>query len=127
VSNIFLAAWIESVTTIILEMFFLVQTWLILYLIIKSLASVVVTKAAWYNILITGWLAMCTCEMDIVILFLMLVSITTMAVEEKENDSRTILSSCWKWILSFLFLVAKLKEKLSEKLSIILESRESSR
>ena len=112
---------------IILEIFSLVQAWLILYLIMKSLTSVVVTKAAWYNILITRQLAMCTCEMDIAILFLMLASITIMAVEEEENDSRTILSSCWKWISSFLFLVAKLKEKWSEKLSIILESRESSR
>ena len=107
----------ESVTTIILEIFSLVQ----------GLASVVVTKAAWCNILITGWLAICTCKMDVAMLFLMLVSITTMAVEGEENDSRTILSSCWKWISSFLFLVAKLKEKWFEKLSIILEPRESSR
>ena len=104
----------------ILEMFFLVQAWLMLYLIAKSLASVVITKAVWCNILITGWLAMCTCEMDVTMSFLMLVSIG------KEDNLRTILSSCWKQILSFLFLVAKLKEKQSEKLSIILEPGESS-
>ena len=117
----------ESVTTMILKMFFLVQTWLMLHLIMKSSASVVVTKATWCNILIIGQLAMCTYEMNVAISFLILASITMMAEEGEENNSRTILSSCWKHILSFLFLVAKLKEKRSEKLSIILEPRKSSR
>ena len=97
------------------------------YLITKILALVVVTKTIWCNILINGQLAMCTCEMDVAMSFLMLASITTMAVEGEKDDSRTILLSCWKQILSFLFLIAKLKEKQSKKLSIILEPRESSR
>ena len=96
------------------------------YLITKILALVVVTKTIWCNILINGQLAMCTCEMDVAMSFLMLASITIIAMEGEKDDSRTILSSCWKRILSFLFLIAKLKEKQSEKLSIILEPRESS-
>ena len=60
-------------------------------------------------------------------LFLMLVSVTTITVEKKEDDLRTILSSCWRWILSFFSLLDILKEKQSEKLSIILEPGESSR
>ena len=49
-----------------------------------------------------------------------------MAVEGEENNSRTMLSSCWRWILSFFSLLDILKENQSEKLSMILESRESS-
>jgi len=49
-----------------------------------------------------------------------------MAVEEEENDLRTMLSSCWRWILLFFPLLDILKENQSEKLSIILEPRESS-
>ena len=93
----------------------------------KSSTSVVVMKTVWCNILINDWLAMCTCEMDIAMSFLMLASNTMMAVELDEDASRTILSSCWQQILSFLFLIDKLKEIRSEKLSIILEPGESSR
>ena len=83
-------------------------------------------KTVWCNVLINGWLAMCTCEMDVAMLFLMLASNTMMAVELDEDASRTILSSCWQQILLFLFLIDKLKEIWSEKLSIILEPGESS-
>jgi len=76
--------------------------------------------------LINGWLAMCMCEMDVAMSFLMLASDMTMAVELDKDTSRTILSSCWQQIFSFLFLIDKLKENWSEKLSIILELRESS-
>ena len=78
----------------ILETFSLVQAWLMPYLIMKSSASVVVMKAVWCNILITRQLVMCTCEMDVAMLFLMLASITMMAVEGEEDDLRTILLSC---------------------------------
>jgi len=84
------------------------------------------TKTAWCNVLINGWLAMCMCEMDVAMLFLMFISDTTMAVELDEDASRTILSSCWQRIFLFLFLIYKLKENWSEELSIILEPRESS-
>ena len=56
----------------------------------------VVTKTVWCNILINGWLAMCTCEMDVAMSFLMLASDMTMVVELGEDASRTILSSCWQ-------------------------------
>ena len=57
----------------------------------------------------------------------MLASITMMAVDGEEEDQKTISLSSWKQILSFFFLLAKLKEKQSEKLSINREPRASSR
>ena len=97
------------------------------HLIAKSSTSVVVTKTVWCNALINSWLAMYICEIDIAMSFLMLVSDTTMAVKLDEDTSRTILSSCWHQVFLFFFLIDKLKEKQSEKLSIILEPRESFR
>ena len=76
--------------------------------------------------MVNGLFAMCVCEMDVAMLFLILVSIITMAVEGKDDDSRTILLSCWRWILSFFSLLDILKEKQSKKMSIILEPGESS-
>ena len=53
--------------------------------------------------------------------FLMLASVTTRAVWGEEEACRTILSSSWTQILSFIFsfLLTRLKEKWSEKLSTI--------
>jgi len=65
--------------------------------------------------------------MDVAMLFLMLASVTMMATDKEEDDSKTILSSCWRQILLFFPLLDKLKDKQSEKLSMILEPRESSR
>jgi len=65
--------------------------------------------------------------MDVAILFLMLASVMTMAVDEERDDSITMLSSCWRQILSFFSSSHKLKEKQSEKLSKMLKPRESSR
>jgi len=55
--------------------------------------------------------------MDVAILFLMLASITIRAVFGEEEIQRAILSSSCAHIvsLSFSFLLAKLKEKQSEK------------
>ena len=64
------------------------------HLITKSSALVVVTKTVWCNILINGWLAIYTCEMDVAMSFLMLASDMMMVVELDEDASRTILSSC---------------------------------
>ena len=108
----------------ILEMFSLIQAWLILYLITKSLASVLITKAAQCKVLINRLLAICMCKMDVAISFLMLALVTTIAVEGEENDLRTILSSCWRQILLFFSLLDILKENQSEKLSMILKPRE---
>jgi len=65
------------------------------------------------------------CKIDIAISFLILVSTTMIAVDEERDDLMTMLSSCWRQILSF-YLLHKLKEKQSEKLSMILRPRESS-
>ena len=126
-SKNFLTVWMELVTMIILDMFFLLHAWLILYLTMKSSTSVLVMKAAWWIVLIKGWSTKCMCNINVVILFLILASITTIAVDDKEDDCKTILSSCWKYNLSFFSLLTKLKENQSEKLSTILESRKSSR
>ena len=80
----------------------------------------------WWRVLISELLAIYMCKMDVAILFLMLASITTIAMDGEVNDSITMLLSCWKWILSFFSLLDKLKKKWSEKLSIILKSGESS-
>jgi len=64
--------------------------------------------------------------MDVAMLFLILASDMTMAVDMEEDDSRITLFSCWQWILLFSFLIDKLKENQSENLSMILEPGESS-
>ena len=64
--------------------------------------------------------------MEVAMLFLMLASITTMAVDKDKDDSITILSSWSSQILLFFSLLFKLKEKRSEKLSIILKPGKSS-
>ena len=51
-------------------------------------------KATQCNVLINRWSAMCTCEIDVAMSFLMLVSETMMAIEEEEEDLRTILLNC---------------------------------
>ena len=65
--------------------------------------------------------------MDVAMSFLMLASVTMMAMDKEDDNSKTILSSYWRQILSFFSLLDKLKEKWSEKLSMILEPRERSR
>ena len=67
----------------------------------------------------------CTYEIEVVMSFLMLASITTMAVDKNKDDLITILSSWSNQNLSFFPLLFKLKEKQSEKLSIILEPGKS--
>jgi len=57
------------------------------------------------------------CEIDVAILFLMLASVTVRAVFGEEEIQRTILLSSCARILSFSFLLVKLKEKQSEKMS----------
>ena len=67
----------------------------------------------------------CIYEIEVVMSFLMLASITTMAVDKNKDDLITILSSWSNQNLSFFPLLFKLKEKQSEKLSIILEPGKS--
>ena len=56
------------------------------------------------------------CAIDVAMLFLMLASVTTRAVFGEEFWRTKSLSS-WAQKLSFLFLLTKLKEKWSEKMS----------
>ena len=65
-----------------------------------------------------GELTWCTCATEVVMLSLILVSVTTRADEGREFW-RTKLSSSWVQLLSFSFLLTKLKEKRSENLSEI--------
>ena len=93
------------------------------HLMAKSSTSMLVTNDAWWTILVSGWFAMCTCNIDVAISFLMLASVMTRAVWGDRELYRTMLSSSWAQILSFSFsfLVTKLKEKQSEKISIMWE------
>ena len=119
--KIFFATWMESVTTMILETLSMEQAWLIPHLIANSSASVLVTNEAWWTVLVRGQFTEWTCKMNIAILFLMLVSVITRAVWGRKELWRTMSSNSWAWIvfISFSFLLTKLKEKRSEKLSII--------
>ena len=57
-SKIFLATWMESVMTIILEMLFLAEAWLMSHLIVNNSAFALVTKATWWIVLMSGWFEM---------------------------------------------------------------------
>ena len=105
----------------ILDTFSLPHTWLIPHLITKSSASVLMMNTAWWTVLVKGWSCICTCNIDVAMSFLTLVSVTTMAVCSEEDDCKVILPSCWTHILSFFSLLAKLKEDWSENISTILE------
>ena len=126
-SNIFLAAWMEPVMMMILEIFSLLHAWLILHLMAKSSASVLVMKAVWWTILIKEWSHMWMCKTNVAILFLMLASVTTIAMWGEDNEWSIILSSCWKCNLLLFTLLAKLKETQLEKMFTILESGLNSR
>ena len=119
--KIFFATWMESVTMMILETLLMKQAWLIPHLIANSSASVLVMNKAWWTVLVRGRFTEWTCEIDIAISFLMLASVITRTIWGREELWRTMTSSSWVWILfiSFSFLTTKLKEKQSEKLSII--------
>ena len=121
-SKIFLAAWMELVTMMILETLFMEQAWFMLHLIANNSASVVVMKDAWWTVLISGWFAEWICEIDVAMLFLMLASVITIAKWGDEEFHKTISSSSWAQVfLGFLSfsLLTKLKEKRLEKLSIM--------
>ena len=105
----------------ILDTFSLPHTWLIPHLIAKNSASVLVTNTAWWTVLVKGWSCICTCDIDVAMSFLILASVTTMAVCGEDDDYKVILSSCWMHILLFFFLLAKLKENWSKNMSTILE------
>ena len=96
------------------------------HLIANILASELVTNAAWWRVLMRGWLEMCICKIDVVMLFLMLASDAIIAVDWEEEASITIELSWWIRVLLFFPFIQKLKENLSEKVSIIREPEASS-
>ena len=114
-SNMRFAEWIESVMMTIFEMLSLQHAWLMPHLIAKSSASELVTKTAWWIVLMRGELAWWTCAIEVAMLSLMLASVTTI-VDEGEEFKRTKLSSSWAWVVIFSFLSTKLKEKRSGKM-----------
>ena len=73
-----------------------------------------------------GWLEMCICKIDVVMLFSMLASDAIMAVDWEEEASITIELSWWIRVLLFFPFIQKLKENLSEKVSMIQEPGVSS-
>jgi len=72
---------------------------------------------------------MWTCDIDVAISFLMLASVMMRAVKGDKELWRTMLSSSCVQVLSFFslsFLVTKLKEKQSGKISMMQELGENS-
>ena len=94
------------------------------HLIANNSASILVMNTAWWTVLMRGWLAKCIWDIDVAISFLMLALVMTKAIDGEEEIQRTILLSSWAYILSFSFLLTKLKEKWSEKLSVIWKPEE---
>jgi len=64
-----------------------------LYLIAKSLASILVMLVAWWSVFMIGLSQTWMCAIDIATLFLMLVSVMTRVEDRLFEDSRVILSS----------------------------------
>jgi len=96
------------------------------HLVVNNSASVLVTNAEWWRVLDKGLFGICVCEMAVAMLFLMLVSITVMAVDVVDDDSITIESSWWRWFLSFFSLLLRLRENQLEKVSMIFKPGENS-
>ena len=116
-SKIFLVIWKESVMTTIYLTLGSVTAWLMLYQIVKSLASAVVILIALYKVLTTGLSKEWMCEMEVVTWFLMLVSNTTI-VEKGLEDTLNMTSS--KFFMCFLtFIRWGWKENQSGKISTI--------
>ena len=100
-SKIFFTTWIESVTTITLEIPCRWVAWLIPHLIAKNSASELVILMAWWSVLMIGLLQTCMCVIEEAMLFLTLVSITMSAFDRVFNDSMARLLSCWIWDLNY--------------------------
>ena len=127
-SNIFFAAWIESVMTKIFDIPEDMIAWFIPHLMANSLTSVLLMFTMWWRVLTTGLLRMYICTIDVVTLFLTLASVMTSRWEEFSNEERARLSS-WQEQEKRLFLFHLLKEwkeKQLEKESIILQLRVNS-
>ena len=89
-------------------------------------ASVLVTLTAWWIVFVRGLLTIWMCAIEVAMLFLILASKATRATEGDEKDSKVNSSSSWAQNLISFLLSQTLKEKRSEKMSIILKPGENS-
>ena len=127
-SNILCVMWSESVMTTILEMSGILVAWLMPHLIGKSLALVVKTFIVWWIVLVTALSQIWIWAMEMAILFLILVSVTTRAWDKSSKNEIIKLFSKCNWVLKVLLLLflKRWNKKQLENESIILKPKENS-
>ena len=125
--KIFLATWMESVTTIILAILLKFVAWLMLHLIANSSASVLVMRTVWWIVFVRGLLYICMYTIDVAILFLMLTSEAMMATEGMKRTPRPFCQVDRCEIYRFYLCYRHWNEIQSEKLSITLSPGENSK
>ena len=120
--KIFLAVWIKSVMTIILEISCERETWLIPQHNTNNSTSIEVILTVWWRVLTTGLLWTWIWVIEDATLFLTLASVITRALVIEADDSMVGASNCWRQSLKeqLLLLANRWKEKQLEKLSMIL-------
>ena len=96
------------------------------HLIANNLASVLVTLTAWWMVFVKGLLTIWMCAMEVAMLFLILASVAIRVTKGDKENSKVSLSSSWTQNLMSFLLSHTLKEKWSEKMSIILKPGENS-
>ena len=124
----------REVMTIILEMASLEQAWLMLHLMAKSSTSMLVTNAAWCTVFVSGQLAMWTCEIDVWNRHSNIIFDASISYDKSckrwqrvvENHVIEFLCAGFVIFFSLSFLVTKLKEKRSGKISMMQEPGENS-
>jgi len=104
------------------------MAWLMLHLMTNSLASIKVILIVWWEVFLIRFECKWIYTMEVVMLFLILVSDITMIVLELESLMKAILSSFWIWVdlVSLLLQSAWWKEKQLGKMLINLYSGEDS-
>lgn len=104
------------------------MAWLMLHLMTNSLASIKVILIVWWEVFLIRFECKWIYTMEVVMLFLILVSDITMIVLELESLIKAILSSFWIWVdlVSLLLQSAWWKEKQLGKMLINLYSGEDS-
>jgi len=104
------------------------MAWLMLHLMTNSLAFIKVILIVWWEVFLIRFECKWIYTMEVVMLFLILVSDITMIVLELESLMKAILSSFWIWVdlVSLLLQSAWWKEKQLGKMLINLYSGEDS-
>ena len=92
--KIFLAVWIKSVITIILEISYEWETWLISQRNAKNSTSIEVMLTVWWRVLTTGLLWTWIWAIEDVTLFLTLASVITRALVTEADDLMVGASNC---------------------------------